>query len=349
VRVGVAVGEAGCTPAAYSLIADYFPREDRPRAIAMYWVGGSVSVIIGYIAAGWLNYHYGWRLMFVCLGLPSLVIAGLTWWSLDEPRRASSGVIETSIAPTEMPGILHIIQVLWRNKTFRYVLAMQCILYFFGTGLGVWQASFFIRSYGLKAEWLGFYLAVAYGIGGIVGTYGGGYLASRYAPKDERLQFRILAFTEVGFAVVSALVYLARQPFLSLSLLGFSFVGGTLQAGPVFATTQTVVPERMRAVSISVIFLFANLVGAGFGPVLVGALSDVLRPYFGAESLRYSLLAMCPGYFAAAWLCWKVSRTVSTDTRVAEDTNTRSGEECTAAETATFCTQQGVNQLLKPS
>src|SRR6185312_7911456 len=59
VRVGVAVGEAGCTPAAYSLIADYFPREDRPRAIAMYWVGGSVSVIIGYIAAGWLNYHYG--------------------------------------------------------------------------------------------------------------------------------------------------------------------------------------------------------------------------------------------------------------------------------------------------
>src|SRR6185312_9470827 len=104
------------------------------------------------------------------------------------------------------------------------------------------------------------------------GLYGGGYLASRYAPRNERLQFRTFAILNAVYGAVSAAVYLSRDASVSVSLLGIAIVGGSLENGPVFATIQSVIPERMRAIAISVIYLFSNLLGAGLGPLIVGAL-----------------------------------------------------------------------------
>jgi len=90
IRVFVAVGEAGCIPPAQSLIADYFPRAERPRAIGIYMLGGSVSVVIGYTLAGWLNQLYGWRATFIMIGLPGVALAALARFTLREPRIARS-------------------------------------------------------------------------------------------------------------------------------------------------------------------------------------------------------------------------------------------------------------------
>lgn len=312
VRIGVAVGEAGCIPAAYSLIGEYFSRKERPKAVAKYMLGGCASVLLGYPAAGWLSQNYGWRLMFVCLGLPSIVIAPLVWWTLSESRRRKqSSLSRADEAPT---GILRLIPVLWRNRTFRFLLATQCVIYFFAYGIGIWEASFFVRSYGMKVQELGLFFALIYGLGAIIGNYTGGYLASRYAADNETLQLRTLALVNVVFGALSACVYLSKNPFISLVLLGLAVVGGTLQNGPVFATAQTVIPERMRATSIAVIYFFSNMFGAGLGPLSVGALSDALHPYLGPESLRYALLVMCPGYLVNSWLLSKAARSVVADT-----------------------------------
>src|SRR6185437_2279866 len=77
IRVGVAVGEAGCIPPAHSLIADYFSRAERPRAAAIYMLGIPLSMVIGFFAAGWMNELYGWRVTFVLVGLPGVVLAPL--------------------------------------------------------------------------------------------------------------------------------------------------------------------------------------------------------------------------------------------------------------------------------
>lgn len=81
--------------------------------------------------------------------------------------------------------------------------------------------------------------------------------------------------------------------------------------GPLFATIQTLVPERMRAVAFATLYLFANLIGMGLGPLAAGALSDLLRGWVGEESLRYALLILGPGYFISAWHAWRASRTVT--------------------------------------
>jgi MFS family permease len=69
----------------------------------------------------------------------------------------------------------------------------------------------------------------------------------------------------------------------------------------------------MRATSVALIYLVANLIGVGFGPLVAGFLSDALRPFVGEESLRYALLALCPGYVWAAWHLWRASLSIRRD------------------------------------
>lgn len=331
IRMGVAVGESGCMPPAYSLISDNFSRNERPRAIANYQLGGSLSLIIGNAMAGWLCHLYGWRTMFVLLGIPGLVVAPLAWWTLREPRISRASPAAGATSGMQRPSLAQVARELWANKTFRRIVAMLCINYFFASGMMTWQPSFFIRSYGFDTEQLGFWLSAVYGVCGFAGTYLGGYLAARYAPGDEAAQLRVLAALNAVFGLISAATYASGNPYVALSLVGLSMFGVGLEAGPLFATVQTVIPERMRAVSISVVFLFANLVGTGLGPLVVGSLSDALHPFLGQESLRYALLAMCPGYLWGGWQLWRGAQTVRADVEAASQAmEPQSSDRCAA-------------------
>jgi MFS family permease len=328
VRIGVAVGEAGCMPPAYSLIADYFNRADRPRAMAIYMLGGSLSAVIGYFCAGWLNQVYGWRIMFMLIGVPGTLLAALTSFTLREPRtRLIMGQADIGFPGREDDrfashefasgtaefGLKRTLATLWKNVTFRHLLMCLCLNYFFGFGISQWQPAFFIRTYGLKTGELGTWFAITYGLGGMLGTYLGGQLASSRAAHNERLQLVIVALVFSCFGLISAFVYLVSNYFLAFGLIALASFGGNIGSGPILATVQTVVPRRMRAISIAIVFLFANLLGMGLGPLVVGALSDALKPFFGAESLRFALLAICPGYFWGGWHVWRASRTVHRD------------------------------------
>ena len=133
VRIGVAVGEAGCIPTAHSLIAEYFDRAERPRAFARYMLGGPLSVVIGYFCAGWLNQFYGWRTTFAWLGLPGLLIAVVAWLSIKEPRSATSAGYGLKVPFEARRSIAE----LWSNKTFVQLLLAFSVMYLFS--YGVWQ------------------------------------------------------------------------------------------------------------------------------------------------------------------------------------------------------------------
>jgi len=184
---------------------------------------------------------------------------------------------------------------------------------FFGTGILQWQPAFLIRSYGLKTGELDTWFAVIYGLGGMLGTYCGGELASRLAMNNERLQLKAMAALYSAFAALSAFIYIAPNYYWALGLMALAAIAGATTNGPLFAIIQTLVPDRMRAVAVATIYLFANLVGVGLGPLVAGALSDGLRPLVGEESLRYALLALCPGYLWGGWHLWQASKTVSRD------------------------------------
>jgi MFS family permease len=320
IRVAVGVGEAGSFIPGSSLIADYFSRAERPRALGIYTLGGALSIIIGYSLAGWLNELYGWRVVFILLGTPGLVLAVIVRLTLKEPRVKNpirtSSVISRSDAngmPVVQPSLKEICVRIFAIATFRHLLLCNSVMYFFVNGVLQWQPSFFIRSYGLSTAQIGAWFAATYGLGGLLGTYLGGAWASRYAAHNERLQLRVISIGMACSAVLSAIIYLSSSHYLSLGLMGLVIFALSASNGPVYATIQSLVPERMRAVSVAVVLFFANLIGLGLGPLAAGALSDALRPWAGEESLRYALLMLAPGYLWAAWHAWLASKTVAHD------------------------------------
>jgi MFS family permease len=342
IRVGVAIGEAGCIPPAHSLIADYFKRAERPKAVGIYMLAGSLSTLIGYFVAGWLSEFYGWRAMFILLGLPGLLPAALAWLTLREPRRqkwadnvarrptnASASAPREAASSGNPPSLKDVFATLWRNRTFRSLLLCLSVMSFFVSGILQWQPTFFERCCGLKTGELGTWFALIYGVASFVGTYWGGELATRRAARNERLQLRAMAIVIASIGVVAALMYLSSNRYVAFGLLGLGVLGGCAANGPLFAIIQTLVPERMRALSIAAIYLFTNLIGAGLGPLAAGTLSDALRPLVGEESLRYALLALCPGYLWSAWYLWRAARTVMDDLESAREPDEVAGSAFT--------------------
>jgi MFS family permease len=331
IRIVVAVGEAGCIPPAHSLIADYFPRAERPRAVARYRLGLSFASVLGFAGVGWLNEFVGWRVLFVLLGLPGLALAGLAWFTLSEPRRRGrshaaslplavvlNGPKVPAISMSAPPSLKEVALTLWENATFRHLLLMQSVASFFGWGMTQWQPTFFVRSFGLQTGEIGIWFALVAGACGMLGIYLGGEVVSRYAKQNERLQLQGAAVLCACLGLVSSLIYLAPNQYMAYGCIGVTTVGFGMTTGPFFAMIQTLVPERMRAVSVALVYLAANLIGMGLGPLAAGGLSDALRPTLGEESLRYALLALCPGYVWAGWHYWRASKTVTRDVQAVQ-------------------------------
>src|SRR5579862_3193111 len=246
IRIGVAVGEAGCVPAAQSLIAEAFDRAERPRAVARYMLGIPLSAVIGYLVVGWINQLFGWRATFALLGLPGLGLAAITWFTLREPRRSQ---IQSPRSKSELAAInvtaRDVFLVLWRNMTFRHLLFCFAVSAFFSSGIGKWQPAFFIRSYGLHTGEVGTWFAAVQGSAGLLGTVLGGELATRYAASNERLQLKAIANVYCCLAIVWSFIYISPNYYLAFACMGIAAFGGSAALGPLFAIIQTVVPEQM--------------------------------------------------------------------------------------------------------
>jgi MFS family permease len=302
-------------------------------------MGGSLSVLFGFFGAGWLNQFYGWRITFMLIGLPGLAMAALAWFTLREPRRekqasqvsalscssleplsldASSPEAATQWKPQLQPSVKEVCLTLWANKAFRHLLFANSVQSFLGYGIWQWVPAFFVRSHGLHTAEIGTWLAVIWGAGGSLGTYWGGELASRYASNNESLQLRVMAGLAASFAFICPFIFFTHNHFLAFAIMGFFTVVAAMIHGPLFATIQTLVPPQMRATSIALVFLFANLIGMGIGPFMTGVLSDALRPWVGNESLRYVLMAMSPCYLWIGWHLWRASQTVTRDVQATQ-------------------------------
>lgn len=340
VRMGAGVGEAGCMPAAFSFISEYFSRAERPQALGIFFFGGAVSTLIGFFAAGWLIQLYGWRVMFAVMGLPGLLLALVTWLTVKEPRttvgRAADAKLSSdsgrSSDPTvadqaahgvpahsSVPPLWEVTRGLWLNTSFRNVALALVVAYFFSAGLTQWQPAFYLRSYGVKSGALGTWLAFAYSIPGIIGIPLGGFIASRWAAGQERLQLVACAVLYGASGVITPFVYLTHDYHLSLVLFGLSTLPFNLMSGPLMAVMAAVLRPQTRALSLTALFFFANLVGSGLGPLLSGVVSDALRPLFGIDSLRYALVLMAPWYLWCGWHVWRASRTVVRDIEAARE------------------------------
>ena len=288
-RIGVGVGEAGCSPPAHSMIADYFPAENRATALGIYSLGIPFGILFGFIAGGWLNEFFGWRVAFFVVGIPGVLLALLVRYTLREPPR---GMAEGRVAEVEQPTVMETFQFLWSKRSFRHMAVGGGLTAFVGYGVVTWVPSFLIRSYGMSTGDVGTYLGLILGIPGGIGIALGGYLADRYGARDTRWYLWVVAVALIACVPLSFGVYLSATAFASLTFLIIPILLGNFYQATTFSQTQGLVSLRMRSVAAAVLLFILNIIGLGAGPQAVGILSDVLQPQYGDESLRYALLIL---------------------------------------------------------
>ena len=309
-RIGVGVGEAGCSPPAHSMLADYFPTENRATALGIYSLGIPFGILFGFIAGGWLNEFFGWRVAFFIVGVPGLLLAILVRFTLREPPR---GMAEGRVADEEQPTIMETFRFLWSKRSFRHMAVGGGLTAFVGYGVITWVPSFLIRSYGMSTGDVGTYLGLILGIPGGIGIALGGYLADRYGARDTRWYLWIVSVALIASTPLFFGVYLSSTAFASLMFLILPILLGNFYQATTFSQTQGLVSLRMRSVAAAVLLFILNMIGLGAGPQAVGILSDILQPSYGDESLRYALLILSTVQIWAAYHYYQAGKSLKED------------------------------------
>ena len=286
-RIGVGIGEAGGSPAAHAMISDYFPPEKRSTALSVYSTGIYLGMLVGFLMGGFLNQHLGWRVAFFTLGIPGVLFSVFCYLAIKEPRKGATDVNQSGTL--DQPTLKTVLRYLYATKTFTF-LALACGLHVFCIyGLLNWTPSFLIRLHGMQTSEIGIYLGLIFGIGGGLGTFLGGYLTDYFGKNDKRWYLIIPAIAIIVSAIFVVGILTSESIFVVLLCLGVATFLHSMYLGPAVSVAHAMVPANMRALTSAILFFVLNLIGLGFGPLVVGMLSDQLKAGYGNESLRMAL------------------------------------------------------------
>ncbi len=296
-RVGVGIGEAGGVAPAYSLIADFFPPNQRARALSVYSFGIPIGSALGIVFGGIIATLVDWRFAFFVVGVAGIVVAPLFRATVREPVR---GAFDAKGSESSAASLTEIMRVLMQKPSFWGLSLGASFSSMMGYGLFFWLPSFFVRSYEVTLLNASLVYGAILLVGGIAGTWLGGSLADRFGEMNRSAYARIPAFAFLAAVPFYLVGVLSPTLMTSVLIMIVPTALGLAWLGPVISAVQHLVPPNMRATA-SAIFLFVNnLIGIGIGTFAIGAISDGLQDRFGDESLRYAILAGTTFYLVAA-------------------------------------------------
>jgi MFS family permease len=267
-RVGVSIGEAGCTPPANSVISDYFPPDRRATALSIYALGIPIGSMIAAVGGGYIATEVGWREAFIWLGVPGIVLAVIVKLTVKEPPR--------SAPKGDTPSFSSAVAALAKKPTFWHIAFGSALASFVGYGVGQYLTSFMIRTHGFSLFEAASIIGVVLGLCAAIGTFTSGFLADRISRRHPNALAWLPA---LGFVIATPLYLLSfilPNIWLAMPALMVAAIAHYFYLGPMYAVTQGVVAPRMRATAVAVLLFVVNLIGYGMGPPVIGALSDFL-------------------------------------------------------------------------
>jgi predicted MFS family arabinose efflux permease len=298
-RVGVGVGEAGCAPPAQSLITDLYPASARATALSIFSFGISLGTMLGAASGGWIAQNIGWRVAFVVVGLPGVLLAIILKLVVREPAR---GMAEPRGAERHlhMPPIRAVAKKLFGASSFVHITIGATLTSFVGYGAGTFAQPYFIRMFHLSYAEVGLVFGVLNGISVGVGTILGGALAD-WAGKRKAKWYALIPAAGVLLATPCYIFAYTRETWafaawllLLPGLFHYSYVGPTL------GVMHNLVEPRMRATATALFFLVLTPIALGIGPYFTGKAIDLFSGYLFAKTGFGDFLSTCPGGAAPA-------------------------------------------------
>ncbi len=277
-RIGVGIGEAGCTPPANSLIADYYPANKRSTALGYYAMGVTLGTMLANMIGGPVADAYGWRAAFFILGLPGVAVAIILLLTVKEPPRGY----------TDPPGAARKARASW-GDTFKilfskpsyWLMATGAMLAAFcGYAIANFQSLYLQRTFELSAGQASLWINAPAYLAGAVGTMLTGWLAEKIGKKSISaiawlpalglfLCVPLYFWAFMTDSMIWCLVGLASGHFVKYGYLAAQYTIG-----------QGVVPAYMRATATAILLFVINLLGYGLGPPAAGIISDI---FFSAD------------------------------------------------------------------
>jgi len=313
-RVGVGVGEIINGPATYSMMADMFPREKLPRAIAVLqlgFIGGvGVSLLLGAFVIqmllgidnvavpGTSIVIRNWQLVFIIVGLPGLLVAALMMTVAEPPRRGRTVVLKK---PMPLRTVIKYLLEHWRVYAPQFMgLAVAAIEV---SGTRAWQPVFFQRTYDWSAQKTGTVLGTSLIVAAPLGLWGATWLTEKLAKTRDDANLRVVAIAYTLSPIFAISGPLMPDPWLAVACASLGFMIGIGGAVPQNAALQSVTPNQMRGqVTALYLFVFA-VIGGGIGPTFIAVFTDYM--FADEKMLRYALAVsatiMLP---IAAWIMW---------------------------------------------
>ncbi len=300
-RIGVGIGEAGAYPPSTSLLADYFPPQQRVRVYAMLGAAIPVGVFVGYLVGGTVSQVWGWRTAMLVVGVPGILLGLLVMLTVREPQR---GVLDGQMTEQVAPPFLSCLRSLASERSYRHVVAAACLFTLGASGSGIWIASYFIRHHGFSGAEIGAWLAFLYGGGGLCGALAGGWCAERLSrhPGDMRGYARLCCWSLLATLPFVPLVFLNTSPYLALGLHLPVVIMMHMNIGPVLTLIQQLAGPGRRAMAHAVSVLVSNVIALTLGPLCVGMFSDYFGPVLGTGSLGIAITALL--LLAWSWSAW---------------------------------------------
>lgn len=317
-RVGVGVGEAGGVAPSYALIADYFPPQSRARALAVYSLGIPLGSAAGVLFGARIAAAFDWRTAFIGLGLAGLVVA-IPFKLLvkdrakvapadskpDTTHPARPELVEgpsaRNASPTRVP-ISAVFRTLARKKSFWLLSLGAGSSSLCGYGLAFWLPSLMQRSFGLDLVATGQFIGGILLIGGVAGVLAGGWLGDKLGGGDRAMYARVPAIAFVMAVPLFAAAFLSASPAAAFAFAVLPQALAYVWLAPVITAIQHLVPPEQRATASASFLFINNAIGLGLGTLVLGALSDAMTASYGAEALRYAMLAALGFYLIAALL-----------------------------------------------
>ncbi|MGH1421147.1 MAG: spinster family MFS transporter [Hyphomonas sp.] len=297
-RIGVAIGEAGGTPPANSIITDYYPVKSRANALGIYSMGvtlggvlaqvfgGSIAGIKGADFGNWLgslglgglfsgiNWESveGWRIAFVVVGAPGVLIAAILWMTVKEPPRGYTE--KPDGRKVEKASFGAAFAEIGKKKTFWWGAFGAAFVAFVGYGLQSFQAPFLQRVYGIGVREAALFYGAPLSLCAAAGTFGGGFLS-------EKLQSRfhsVVAWLPAVGLMIAVPCYIGAffAPTMQLTFIlwmvaafcHYSYLGAQ------YSIATSIASPRARATAVAVLLLMVSIIGNGIGPLFVGMMSD---------------------------------------------------------------------------
>lgn len=317
-RMAVGVGEAGGVPPSYAIISDYFPPGTRGTALGLFNFGPPIGQALGVAFGASIAAAYSWRSAFISIGVIGIITAIVVWVMVREPKR---GGLDTPAAKPSAgaaqasAGFWSTVKMFFSNPVLLRIALACGATQFVTYAIINFTTLLLMREKGMTLGDVAVYYALVIGIGTMAGMYVSGRLIDHFS-KRSKMAFAIIPAIGLILAIplFIGFVWAPSWP-LALAFLALPTGLNYFYLSPAVTLVQEEVRPDQRVLAGALLLLVMNLIGLGFGPTYLGAMSDFLRPEHPDNSLQLAFYTLVPFYILAVLMFFWLARAIKRETQ----------------------------------